>query len=73
MSEFFQSPLGMHVAFVVIALPALLLIYRRAGLAPWGALLVVVPVVGFALGLAALVGQRWPAMPARPGGEKVRR
>ena len=65
MAEFFQTPTGLHIAFVILALPPLVMIYRRAGLAPWGALLVIVPVAGFALSLAALVGQRWPVLPAR--------
>ena len=65
MADFFQTPTGRHIMFVIFALPPLVMIYRRAGLAPWGALLVIVPVVGFALSLVALVGQRWPVLPAR--------
>lgn len=65
MVDFFRTPTGLHIIFVIVALPPLMMIYRRAGLAPWGALLVIVPVVGFALSLAALVGQRWPVLPAR--------
>lgn len=61
MIDFLKTPTGIHILFVVLALPPLLLIYRRAGLTPWGALLVVIPVVGFALSLIALVAQRWPA------------
>ena len=65
MADFFQTPTGLHILFVIVALPPLIVIYRRAGLAPWGAFLVVVPVIGFALSLVALVGQRWPVLPAR--------
>ena len=68
MNAFLQSPTGQHILFVVVTLPALWIIYRRAGLAPWGALLVVVPVIGFLASLAALVAQRWPNAPARRGG-----
>lgn len=60
MIEFLRSPAGVHLLFVALSLPPLLLIFRRAGLKPWGALLVVIPVVGFAVSLIALVGQRWP-------------
>ena len=65
MADFLQTPTGRHIMFVIVALPALMMIYRRAGLAPWGAFLVIVPVIGFALSLVALVGQRWPVLPAR--------
>lgn len=65
MVEFLRSPTGGHLLFVVLSLPPLLLIYRRAGLRPWGALLVVIPVVGFSFSLIALVGQRWPASQLR--------
>ncbi len=68
--DFFRTPTGIHILFVVLALPPLLVIYKRAGLKPWGALLVVLPVVGFVVSLVALVGQRWPAAVSDAGSKR---
>jgi len=64
-NEFLQTPLGVHLLFIILALPPLVMIYRRAGLKLWGAFLVILPVLGFVLSLAALVGQRWPSAQSR--------
>ncbi|HYD67892.1 hypothetical protein [Azospirillum sp.] len=65
------------VLFLFNALAAwpLARVCRRAGLAPWWALLVFVPVVGLVLVMGVLTFRRWPNRPARPAplGPKPRR
>lgn len=60
--------------FNLLALWPLARICRRAGFAPWWALLVLVPVVGLLLVMTMLMVRRWPSLPpgARPA-RKARR
>ena len=69
-----------HPAFGMILFNALVVwplwrILRRAGLAPWWALLVFVPMIGLLLVFMVLGHSKWPNLPARaaPPPRKARR
>ena len=47
--------------FNAVAVWPLMRIFRRAGFAPWWALLIFLPVVGLVLVLGILTVRRWPA------------
>ena len=60
-----SSEFGALVFHLLLVWP-LWRVYRRVGLAPGWALLVIIPVFGLALALAPLALQRWPLAPAGP-------
>ena len=61
MPAFAVEPGLILFVFNVLALWPLMRIFRRAGFAPWWALLIFVPVVGYVGVLGLLTLRRWPA------------
>lgn len=61
MPEFSAHPGLVLFLFNILTLWPLVRVYRRAGLSPWLALLVFVPVLGLTLVLGLLTLRRWPA------------
>lgn len=59
----FQDPWIVHAAFVVLVAYPLWRSFRRAGVAPYWSLVVVVPLVGFTSALLILAASRWTATP----------
>ncbi len=59
------SPWGLHLCVAAAALYPLICIFRRAGLAPWPAIFVFVPVLGFAIVGSVLAFTRWPRVAPR--------
>lgn len=57
------DPIVVHFIVAAIALPALVLIARRAGLPPALAAIVLVPVIGWPLIGTLLAFKPWPARP----------
>lgn len=51
-----------YYIFAFIVLWPMIVIFRRAGLSPAWAALLLVPPAGFILCLMALVSRKWPAM-----------
>lgn len=64
MQEFAVDPGLVLLVFNALAVWPLARICRRAGFAPWWALLVFVPVVGLLLVMGMLTFRRWPNAPA---------
>jgi hypothetical protein len=60
-----NNPLLVNVLVGLAALYPLFRIFRRAGLPPWPALLVLIPVVGLPAVGSVLAFQRWPSVPPR--------
>ena len=58
--------LSWNLGFSLLAFVPLWRIFRRAGLRPWPALSVFIPLLGFPLALSLLGLPRWPALPPRP-------
>ncbi len=58
-----SDPLAAYELFAVLAAIPLFVLFRRAGLKPWPAVFVFVPLLGFCLAGTALVYPRWPALP----------
>jgi hypothetical protein len=54
------------LGFSLLAVSPLWRIFRRAGLNPWPALTVFIPLIGLPLALSLLGFPRWPALPPRP-------
>ena len=54
------------VTFNALAVWPLMRICRRAGFAPWWALLIFVPLIGLLLVAGMLTFRRWPSLPQRP-------
>jgi hypothetical protein len=54
-----------HFAIAAIAAWPLVRIFRRAGLAPWPVVFLVVPIFGFAIVGSYLAFQRWPNIAPR--------
>ncbi|GIL40534.1 hypothetical protein [Roseiterribacter gracilis] len=63
MPDFFSDPLLVHFLVAAIALPALALIARRAGLAMAWSALVLIPVFGWPLIGTVLALKPWPSRP----------
>ena len=61
----FSNPCFLYWAFAVLSLFPLWRLYRRAGLNPFPALTVFIPLIGFAVALSFLGYPRWPAVPVR--------
>jgi hypothetical protein len=55
-----------HTVAALIALWPLHRVYRRAGLEPWPAFLVLIPVFGVPAAFTRLAFKRWPILPAPP-------
>ena len=65
--DWLLSPWALHVWVGLAALYPLIRIFRRAGLNPWPAVFVFVPVAGFAVVGSILAFTRWPNIaPRRP-------
>ncbi len=61
------QPVGYHLLAALFFLWPLARLFQRAGLRPWPAsLALLIPFIGPAIALSALVFQRWPVMPAPP-------
>ncbi len=60
---FARTPGGMELLFGILVVWPLWRVFARAGLPPWLALLVFVPVAGLVLVLAALALRPWPRAP----------
>jgi hypothetical protein len=58
-----MTPIYAHFAVAIVTLPALVLIARRAGLSPWWAGLVLLPVLGWPLVATVYALRRWPSRP----------
>ena len=56
---------AIHFALAAIAAWPLIRIFRRAGLAPWPVVFLVVPILGFAIVGSYLAFQRWPNIAPR--------
>ena len=65
------DPWVMNLLVSLATLHPLWRIFRRAGLSPWPALLVFIPIVGFPAVGSVLAFKRWPDVaPRRPQGAK---
>ena len=58
--------LDWNFGFALLAIVPLWRLFRRAGLQPWPALTLFLPLVGFPLAMSLLGFPRWPALPPRP-------
>ena len=65
-AQVISSPMGGDLVFSILCLWPLVRTFRRAGLSPAWAGLVLVPVIGIAVVLAPLAIKKWPAV--QPGG-----
>lgn len=70
--ELIRNPIGGSILFALLVIWPYWRIFLRAGLAPYWALLVFVPIIGQALVLAALAVQSWPVLANRPMGRAAR-
>lgn len=61
-----RDPLIIHFIMAAAALWPLLRLFRRAGLPPFGAFLILVPMIGPALVASVLVFRKWPNLPPKP-------
>lgn len=59
--ELTQQPLWAYYIAVALMMAPVVRIFMRAGLRPYGALLMLVPLVGFVIAACALAFQKWPA------------
>lgn len=66
MEGFVADPGLVLFVFNVLAVWPLARICRRAGFAPWWALLIFVPLIGLLLVTGMLTFRRWPSLPPRP-------
>ena len=74
MQAFAVDPGLVLFAFNALAVWPLARICRRAGFAPWWALLIFIPVVGLLLVWGMLTFRHWPVLPQRqPRERKARR
>jgi hypothetical protein len=64
-SAWIDDPLTMNLLVGILALYPLFRIFRRAGLAPWPTLLVLIPVVGWPVVGSVLAFRRWPSVAPR--------
>lgn len=55
-----------HTAAALIALWPLYRVHRRAGMAPWPAFLVLIPIFGVPAAFTRLAFIRWPVLPPAP-------
>ncbi|HET8728716.1 MAG TPA: hypothetical protein VFO41_14505 [Alphaproteobacteria bacterium] len=62
----YRDPFILHLLMAAAAQWPLVRLLRRAGLSPYWALLMFVPLVGPALAGSALIFQRWPNLPPAP-------
>jgi hypothetical protein len=62
-----------HFALAAIAAWPMIRIFRRAGLAPWPVVFLVVPILGFAIVGSYLAFQRWPDIAPRVAPKPPRR
>jgi len=63
--EFFdisRQPLWAYYIAVMLMMAPAVRVFMRAGLRPFWALLLLVPLVGYILAAAALAFQKWPAV-----------
>jgi hypothetical protein len=73
MSTPLTAYLWWNLGFSLLAIVPLWQIFRRAGLRPWPALAVFLPLVGFPLALSLLGMPRWPTLPPRAINPRRRR
>ena len=59
------NPFLAYELFAALCAVPLFVLFRRAGLKPWPAALVFVPLVGFCIAGSALAFPRWPVLPER--------
>ncbi len=64
-SELFADPAFTMTLFNALIVWPVARVFRRAGLNPWYALVVFVPLVGLMAAVAILGHSRWPALPDR--------
>lgn len=65
LAAWLSDPWAMTLVVSIASVHPLHRIFRRAGLNPWAALLVLVPVVGWPAVGSVLAFRRWPAVPPR--------
>lgn len=63
--DLIRTPIGGSIFFGLLVIWPYWRIFLRAGLRPWWALLVFVPIIGQPLVLAALALQAWPVLQGR--------
>src|SRR3546814_20250454 len=68
-----SRPLLAHTVAALVALWPLHRVYRRAGLAPWPAFLVLIPIFGVPAAFTRLAFIRWPVLPPPPPQSKIGR
>jgi hypothetical protein len=61
----FCNPWLLYWLFAALSLLPLWRLFRRAGLKPYPALTVFIPLIGFAVALSCLGFPRWPSVPAK--------
>jgi hypothetical protein len=64
---------AIHFGLAALAAWPLIRIFRRAGLAPWPVVFLVVPVFGFAITGSYLAFQRWPSIAPRVAPKPARK
>ncbi len=60
-----SNPYLLYWLFAAFSLLPLWRLFRRAGLKPYPALTVFIPLLGFAVALSCLGFPRWPAVPVK--------
>jgi hypothetical protein len=73
MSDIFGDPWTVNFLVSLATLHPLWRIFRRGGLSPWPALLVLIPVFGFPAVGSVLAFQRWPNIAPRQPAKKKQR
>ena len=60
-----QDPFVLMTLFNLLVVWPFYRILRRAGLSPWWALVIFVPIFGMAIVIGVLAHSRWPDLPVR--------